>query len=169
MFTSSVHLDQMRDLFEHEIQDLYSAENQILEALPLMIKATKSSLLKQGLEKHLEETKEHVARLEKIGEELDLEVDGATCKGMEGLIEEGSEMMKADGSDEVRDAAIIIAAQRVEHYEISGYGSARQHALELGYKTAAQLLEKTLKEEFATDEKLSKIAESRVNPKAENV
>lgn len=158
----------LQDLFLHELADLYSAEKQILEALPAMIKVTSNPQLKKGFEMHLKETEEQKKRIEELCEKEGLELENTTCKGMKGVIEEGKEIMKMDAEPEVLDAGLIIAAQRVEHYEIAGYGSAIAHAKQLGMNDAAKILVKTLDEEKATDEKLTKIAETKVNKKAEN-
>ena len=143
------------ELFEDQIKDLYSAEKQIVAALPKMAKNTTNPQLKAAFLKHLEETKGHVARLEQIADELDFTPRGKKCKGAEGLIE-----------DETLDAALIGAAQRVEHYEIAAYGTARAHAELLGFTKAARLLQQTLDEETRTDKKLSQLAESIVNVEA---
>lgn len=161
-------MTKLQDLFEHELADLYSAEKQIIEALPDMIEAASNPQLKKGFEKHLEETEEHKKRLEQLAEDEGIEIEDLTCRGMEGVIEEGQEMLEMDAEPEVLDAALIIAAQRVEHYEIAGYGSAAAHAKQLGMKEAAKILAKTLAEEIATDEKLSKVAETKDNKKADN-
>ena len=155
----------LHDLFEDEIKDLYSAENQILKALPKMAKNTTNPQLKAAFLKHLEETKGHVARLEQIAEALDFTPRGKKCKGMEGLLEEGKEVM-GEFDDDTLDAGMIGAAQKVEHYEIAAYGTARAHAELLGYTKAARLLQQTLDEEGRTDKKLSQLAESIVNVEA---
>ena len=160
-------LNSLRDLWIEEMRDLYNAENQLLKALPKMAKAASAPELKQAFESHLEETKTHVERLEEIFEKLDKKPSGKTCKAMKGLVEEGSEMMKEDGPDEVIDAGLIAAAQRVEHYEMAGYGAARTFASILGEDDAEDLLQQTLDEEGAADEKLTEIAESIVNEEAE--
>jgi ferritin-like metal-binding protein YciE len=155
----------LHELFEDQIKDLYSAENQILKALPKMAKAATNAQLRTAFEKHLEETRGHVARLEQIAEELNFSPKGKKCKGCEGLIEEGKEVM-AEFEDETLDAGLIGAAQRVEHYEMAGYGTARTHADLLGFKKAARLLQQTLDEEERADKKLTQIAESVVNVEA---
>jgi ferritin-like metal-binding protein YciE len=155
----------LHELFEDQIKDLYSAENQILKALPKMAKASTNAQLRTAFEKHLEETRGHVARLEQIAEELNFSPKGKKCKGCEGLIEEGKEVM-AEFEDETLDAGLIGAAQRVEHYEMAGYGTARTHADLLGFKKAARLLQQTLDEEDRADKKLTQIAESVVNVEA---
>jgi ferritin-like metal-binding protein YciE len=156
----------LQDLFANEIKDLYSAETQLVKALPKMAKAASSSELQEAFKEHLEQTKGHVERLEQICEELDLSPKGKKCKGMEGLIEEGSEIISEDGDEATRDAALIAAAQRVEHYEIAGYGAARTFANHLGHQEAASLLQQTLDEEAETDKKLTQLAESAINQEA---
>jgi ferritin-like metal-binding protein YciE len=155
----------LHELFEDQIKDLYSAENQILKALPKMAKNSTNAQLRAAFERHLEETRGHVARLEQIAEELDFTPKGKKCKGAEGVIEEGKEVME-EFEGETLDAGLIGAAQRVEHYEIAGYGTARTHAELLGYKKAARLLQQTLDEEERTNKKLTQIAESVVNVEA---
>ena len=159
-------LNTLEDLFVHELKDLYSAENQLLKALPKMAKASSNEELKGGFEEHLQQTKEHVARLERIGEELGKKLTGHKCKAMEGLVEEGAELIGEDAEDSVRDAGLIGAAQRVEHYEMAGYGTARALAKQLGHNDIAKLLGQTLQEEKETDEKLTELAESSVNAEA---
>lgn len=154
------------DLFVHQLKDLYSAEKQLVNALPKMAKAASTDELKQGFEHHLEQTREHVSRIEEIFSNRDGSPRGKKCVGMEGLIKEGSEVIKSDMEGAVRDAALIAAAQRVEHYEIAGYGTARTFAERVGDKKAVRLLDKTLSEEEKTNEKLTSIAESKVNPAA---
>jgi ferritin-like metal-binding protein YciE len=161
-----MEMDSLRDLFVEQLQDLYSAENQILKALPKMIKTAKSEQLKAGFQEHLEQTKQQVERLEQIFETLEEDAEGKTCKGMQGLLKEGEELMGEDADDDVMDAGLISAAQHVEHYEIAGYGTVRTYAELLGEKEAAKLLQTTLDEEKATDEKLTKLA-SKINVKAE--
>jgi ferritin-like metal-binding protein YciE len=153
-------IETLQELFVDELKDLYSAENQIIKALPKMIKNATSDELRSAFEEHLEQTKVHVERLEQIFEELGETPRGKKCKGMEGLIEEGKEMMEEDIEDDVLDAALISAAQRVEHYEIAGYGTVRTYAELLGLDDAVKLLEETLEEEKETDKRLSGIAES---------
>jgi ferritin-like metal-binding protein YciE len=156
----------LNDLFVHEIKDLYSAEKQITKALPKMAKAATSEDLQQAFESHLQETEEHIARLEQIMGQFDIPTRGPKCKAMEGLIEEGKEVLEEDMEDDVRDAALICAAQRVEHYEIAGYGCARTFAELLGHSEAQEILQRTLDEEKATDEKLTQIAMQHVNAEA---
>jgi ferritin-like metal-binding protein YciE len=156
----------LSDLFIHEIKDLYSAEKQLIKALPKMAKAATSEDLRQAFQSHLEETEEHIARLEQIMGQFDIPTRSAKCKAMEGLIEEGKEILEEDMDDEVRDAALICAAQRVEHYEIAGYGCARTFAELLGHNEVREILQRTLDEEKATDEKLTQIAMQHVNAEA---
>jgi ferritin-like metal-binding protein YciE len=159
-------LDTLEQLYISELRDLYSAENQLLKALLKMAKAASSNELKEAFVKHLAQTRGHVERLEQIFEQLDESPKGKTCHGMKGLIEEGSEILKEDGEDYVHDAGIIVAAQKVEHYEIAGYGSVRTFANLLGKDEAAGLLQSTLDEESETNEILNRLAEGIVNPEA---
>jgi ferritin-like metal-binding protein YciE len=158
-----MELETLKDLYIHELKDLYSAEKQIIKALPKMVKAATNKQLAAGFKGHLEQTKEHAARLEKILDRHDESTDGPKCEGMEGVLREGDEMIEEDAEDEVRDAGLIAAAQRVEHYEIAGYGCARTYAELLGDQQGAQLLEITLTEESDTDKKLTKLAKSVIN------
>jgi ferritin-like metal-binding protein YciE len=153
-------MSTLKELFVMELQDLYDAENQIIKALPKMIKATSSPELRSGLEAHLQETLEHPKRIQQILESMDEDVKGKKCKGMQGLLAEGSELLGEKLSDEVEDAGIIGAAQRVEHYEIAAYGTARSIAELLELDDAVSLLEQTLEEEKAADEKLTAVSES---------
>jgi ferritin-like metal-binding protein YciE len=155
----------LKELYIDELKDLYSAENQLVKALPKMAKAASSDELRAGFEKHLEQTRGHVQRLEKIFEALGESPKGKTCKGMQGLIEEGSEVTEEDYEGSVMDAALIGAAQRVEHYEIAGYGTVRSMAETLGADDQVSLLEETLEEEKETDEKLTELAE-QINTQA---
>jgi ferritin-like metal-binding protein YciE len=148
----------LKELYIDELKDLYSAESQLVKALPKIAKAASSDELRQGFEEHLEQTKGHVQRLEKIFQALGESPKGKKCKGMEGLIEEGSEVMEEDYEGSVLDAALIGAAQRVEHYEIAGYGTVRSMAETLGESNHVSLLKETLEEEKETDEKLSELA-----------
>jgi ferritin-like metal-binding protein YciE len=159
-------LETLKDLFIEELRDLYSAEKQIVKALPKMKKAAHADELKAAFEEHLEQTKGHVARLEQIFETLGEKPTGKTCKAMEGLVEEGSEMIHEKAEPAVKDAGLIAAAQRVEHYEMAGYGSARTFAEHLKMNDAAKLLQETLDEEEATDEKLTTLAETNINLQA---
>ncbi|WP_434036332.1 ferritin-like domain-containing protein [Formosa sp. 4Alg 33] len=156
----------LKDLFEHQLKDLYSAESQLIEALPKVAKKANDSKLKEAFESHLEETKGHKKRLEEICDALDISAKGETCKAMKGLIKETESFMDEADSKEVMDAGLIAEAQRVEHYEISGYGTAVRYAKELGYDDIASKLQKTLDEEYNADNKLDKLAESRLNEKA---
>src|SRR5215211_7885755 len=137
-------LETLKDLYIHELKDLYSAEKQIIRALPKMVKAASNEQLAAGFKLHLEETKEQAARLEKILESHKQSTRGPKCKGMEGVLKEGEEMIEEEGDDEVRDAGLIAAAQRVEHYEMAGYGCARTYAQLLGDKEGATTLQQTL-------------------------
>ena len=151
-------MEDLKDLFVDELKDLYSAENQITKALPKMAKAASSAQLKKGFELHLEQTKGQIARLEQIFEELGESPKGKKCHGMEGLLEEGKELMGEDAEAEVMDAGLISAAQRVEHYEIAAYGTVKTYAELLGMSKAAKLLDETLNEEKDTDKKLTGLA-----------
>jgi ferritin-like metal-binding protein YciE len=155
-----------QDLFLDELRDIYHAEKQLVRALPKMARAASSQQLKQAFEKHLEQTKGQVERLEQVFEQLDTRTRGKRCEAMEGLIEEAKEMMEEIESPEVLDAALITAAQKVEHYEIAAYGSVRAFAEAMGQGEVAKLLEQTLAEEKQTDEDLNKLAISDVNKKA---
>jgi len=153
-------LESLRELFIEELQDLYSAENQIIDALPDMIEKAASPDLKAGFTNHLEQTRQQVARLDRIFDQLgdDVDRDDKTCKGMQGILKDGKELLKSDAEPEVLDAGMIAAAQRVEHYEIAGYGTVRTYAQLLGRNEWAQLLEQTLQEEKDTDVKLSQLS-----------
>jgi ferritin-like metal-binding protein YciE len=155
----------LKELYVDELKDIYNAENQLVKALPKMAKAATSEELRTGFEEHLEQTHGHVQRLEQIFKALGEKPSGKKCKGMEGLVAEGQEMMGEDFEDDVMDAALISAAQRVEHYEIAAYGTVRTYAELLGEDTAVQLLEQTLEEEKETDQKLTDMA-SEINVKA---
>jgi ferritin-like metal-binding protein YciE len=161
-----MEMQSLRELMIDELKDLYSAETQILKALPKMIKKATSEELKSGFEKHLKETEGHVERLDKIFQQLDASPRGKKCKGMEGIIEDGKELMEKDADPEVMDAGLIGAAQHVEHYEMAGYGCVRTYAELLGLSDVAKLLQKTLDEEKATDEKLTELSR-QINVKAE--
>jgi ferritin-like metal-binding protein YciE len=161
-----MEMESLKDLFIDELKDLYSAENQILKALPKMIKKATSKELKSGFEQHLKETQGHVERLDKIFEELEVSPRGKKCKGMEGIIADGKELMEEDAEPEVLDAGLIGAAQHVEHYEIASYGCVRTYAELLGHSKFVNLLQKTLDEESATDEKLTQLAQN-INVEAE--
>ena len=153
-----MELDTLKDLYVDQLKDLYSAENQLIKALPKMAKAATTKSLKAGFEKHLKETKVHAERLKKIFDGLGVSPGMKKCKAMEGLIAEGDEMIKEDAESDVKDAGLIAAAQRVEHYEMAGYGCVRTYAELLGDKQSAKILQKTLDEEAATDEKLTELA-----------
>src|ERR1700756_5562199 len=157
--------NRLKHLYIEELKDLYSAENQLVKALPKMAKAATSDDLRQGFEEHLEQTRGHVQRLEKIFESLEENPKGKKCAGMEGLVKEGSEIMKEDFEGALMDAALIGAAQRVEHYEIAAYGTASEFAKLLGESEHVRLLEETLQEEKETDEKLTELAKE-INPQA---
>lgn len=160
-------LNSLDELFLHELKDLYDAEHQLVEALPKMAKAATDPDLKAAFEKHLAETRKHVTRLRGVFEEIGEEAEREQCKGMKGLVEEGSKVMDDAEEPAVRDAALIAAAQKVEHYEIATYGTLITWVRLAGLDSAQQLLEQTLEEEKAADEKLTDIAESSVNAAAE--
>lgn len=160
-------LESLEDLFHEELRDVYSAEKQLLKALPKMAKAATNEKLKTGFTKHLAQTEEQIVRLERVFELLQKPAKAKKCMAMEGLIEEAKELLEADASPLVLDAALIGAAQKVEHYEIATYGTLVTWAGQLGMTQAAKLLAQTLKEEKETDEKLSQLAESEVNAAAE--
>lgn len=159
-------LNSLRDVLNESIQDLYSAETQLLKALPRMAKAASEPQLKEAFTAHLEETRNQATRLEKACEHLGIKAKGKTCAAMKGLLEEGAEVIAEKGAAAAKDAAMIVAAQKVEHYEIAGYGAARTFATILGEEEVASLLSETLAEEKAADEKLNGIAESTVNDEA---
>ena len=159
-------LNSLRDVLSECVRDLYSAETQLLKALPRMAKAASSPELKTAFTTHLEETRGQAARLELICEKMGIKAKGKTCAAMKGLIEEGSEVIGEDGTPAAKDAAMIVAAQKIEHYEISGYGSCRTFATILGEEEIAGLLSQTLEEEGAADKKLTTIAEATVNDEA---
>ncbi len=159
-------MDSLRELFVHQLQDIYSAETQLVKALPKMAKAASSSELRKAFENHLEQTQEHVDRLETIFTSLEEEPQGEMCKGMAGLIAEGKEAIEEEGDDDVKDAGLIAAAQRVEHYEIAAYGTVKSMASLLDEEEAANLLEETLNEEKEADQLLTEISEE-VNARAE--
>ena len=155
----------LQDLYIDELRDLYNAETRLVKALPKMAKAASNDHLREAFQEHLRQTTEHVSRLEQIFEQLGEKASGKKCLGMEGLVKEGSEAIKEDYSEEVKDAAIIGAAQRVEHYEMAGYGTVRAFAELLGETEHVSLLVQTLEEEKLADEKLTQLAEE-INPKA---
>ncbi len=160
-------ISSLRDVFIGQLRDLYSAETQLIKALPKMAKAANSEDLAQGFTDHLEQTKGHAERLEQIFKTLDEKPTGKKCKAMAGLIEEGAETIEEDASVAAKDAMLIAAAQRVEHYEIAGYGTVRTFAEILGEDEAAEILQETLQEEAETDEKLTELAKT-INEEAEN-
>ncbi|MDB5262263.1 MAG: hypothetical protein JWQ14_1544 [Adhaeribacter sp.] len=159
-------LKNLEDLFHHELKDLYSAEKQLLEALPKMAETAQDPKLKAAFEQHLQETKVQKERLEKVCEIVGISPGRIKCKAMEGLIEEGQEMIDEKAEPEVKDAGLVASAQRIEHYEISGYGTAAYYAERLGQAEAHELLSETLKEEKNTDAKLNKLAKGWINQKA---
>lgn len=161
-------LTTLAKLLEDELKDIYSAENQLVKALPKMAKAASSSTLKEAFTSHLEETRGQIERLNRIGEQLGIRLTGKKCAAMEGLIEEGKEVIEADGEPALIDAALIIAAQKVEHYEIASYGSVRTLAEFLGHQEIVDLLQETLDEESAADEKLTEVSEGEVLPATES-
>src|SRR5436309_3545945 len=163
-----MELDTLKELYIEELKDLYSAENQILKALPRMIKAASHAELKKAFTTHERQTREHVKRLERVCKELGTSPKGKKCHGMEGLLEEGKELISEKPEPDVLDAGLISAAQHVEHYEIAGYGTVRTYARQLGYETQAQLLQRTLDEEGETDQLLTSLAVSSINLEAEN-
>jgi len=160
-------LESLHDLFIDELKDLYNAETQLTKALPKMAKAAKSEELRTAFEEHLEETEHQIERLEAIFKQLESSPKGKKCKAMMGLIEEGKELMGTDGEDAVKDAAMIAAAQKVEHYEIAGYGTVRTYAQLLGFTDAVNLLQETLDEEAAADQKLTDLAQN-INTEAQS-
>lgn len=160
-------MDTLTDLFEEQIKDLYSAEKQLLKALPKMAKAASTPELKEAFEQHLNETQVQLERLEQIAETCGFSPTGKVCNGMKGLLEEGTEAIEEDGHPAVVDAGIVAAAQRVEHYEISGYGTAARIAKLIGDEESAKLLGETLEEEKQTDEKLTEVADNMLYPSAE--
>jgi len=162
-------LSTIAKLFEDQLKDIHNAETQLVKALPKMAKKASSKGLKEAITSHLEETKHQVERLDQIGRTLGIRLAGKRCKAMEGLIEEGVEVLEAEGPGPVIDAALIAAAQRVEHYEISAYGSARTFAEKLGHDDAVELLQETLDEESAADETLTSLCEEEILPAAAEV
>jgi len=160
-------LTTLQDLYVEELKDLYSAETQLLKALPKMAKAAESAELRRAFEEHEHQTRDQVRRLEQIFDNLDTDAKGKVCKGMQGLLAEGDEYLEEQPESQVMDAGLISLAQRVEHYEIAGYGSVRAYAQELGLHEQVHLLQQTLDEEAQTDQKLTNIAEQGVNARAE--
>lgn len=159
-------VQSLEDMFLEELKDVYNAENQILKALPRMARKASSPELRRAFEQHLKQTEGQVQRLERVFSSLGAKPRGKTCKGMQGLIEEGKEIMSEDIEDDVLDAALIAAAQKVEHYEMATYGTLRTWAETLGNQQAAKLLQQTLDEEEATDKRLTQLAEQLVNVEA---
>jgi ferritin-like metal-binding protein YciE len=156
----TVKIESLRDLYVDQLKDLYNAEQQLIKALPKMAKAATSRELKAAFEEHLDKTRQHAQRIEIIFEQMGEKAQGKKCKAMEGLVKEGGEVIDEDMEDGIKDAAIIAAAQRVEHYEIAGYGCVRAYATKLGDTEAANLLSQTLDEEKEADETLNGIAET---------
>jgi ferritin-like metal-binding protein YciE len=169
MRITSLKLESVKDLLIAELRDLHNAEEQLVEALPKMAEAASSTELKNAFTHHLEETRKHVTRLDEVFESLGEKASGETCQAMKGLVKEGEEFVHAKGQPDVRDAGLIGAAQRVEHYEMAGYGTARTLAKRLGLHDIAETIQKTLEEERAADEKLTTVAESDVNLAATRV
>ena len=167
IYGGAMKLESLRELFIEELQDLYSAETQIIDALPKMVDQASSPDLKAGFTEHLEQTRQHVRRLDQIFDQLGDDVDrkDKTCKGMQGIIKDNKDLLKTSAEPEVLDAGMIAGAQRVEHYEIAAYGTVRTYASLLGNQSWAQLLQQTLDEEKQTDQKLSDLAE-RINLEA---
>ena len=159
-------MKNLEQLFVHQLKDLFSAEKQLLEALPKMVENASDSQLKKAFENHFEETKVQLKRIEEICREMNISPSGERCKAMEGLIKEAEGFIKEAAGDDVMDAGLIAEAQRVEHYEISGYGTAVRYAKELGHPEIANKLQETLNEEYAADEKLNQLAENRLNREA---
>lgn len=166
LFSSSAALDSFDDLFVEQLQDLYDAEQRLTSALPKMAAAAHNPALRSAFEEHLRETQNHVTRLEQIFNHLGKSASAKTCEAMKGLVAEGSEAINGKGDPDVKDAALIAAAQRVEHYEMAGYGTVRTFAQRLGKSECARLLQQTLDEEMAADKKLTALAEKTINPKA---
>jgi len=166
LFSSGKKLDSMEALLVDQLRDLYDAEQRITQALPKMADAAHSPALKAAFQLHLRETQGQVKRLERVFEAVGQSAKAETCEAMRGLLAEGEEVIGATGDPDVKDAALIAAAQRVEHYEMAGYGCARTFAQRLGNREAARLLQETLDEEEATDKKLTQLAEQGVNPAA---
>lgn len=162
----STEFNSLNDLFIEQLEDLYDAEKRLTDALPKMAEAASADELKQAFQDHEAETRQHVQRLEQIFHRLGKSPSRETCEAMKGLIKEGEEMINAKGDDAVRDAALIAAAQRVEHYEMAGYGTLRHFAQRLGLSDVAQTLQQTLDEEGDADKRLTAIAENSVNPQA---
>jgi ferritin-like metal-binding protein YciE len=166
MGEDSMELRNLNDLLLDHLKDLYDAEHQITKALPKMAKAASSQQLKSAFNQHLSETENQIRRLEQVFDTMGKKATRKSCKGMKGLLEEGEEILKEDAADDVRDAGLIAAAQKVEHYEMAGYGAVRTYAKMLGMREAADLLQQTLDEEGNANKKLTQIAESNVNGQA---
>jgi ferritin-like metal-binding protein YciE len=166
LFSSGMALNSFDELLVEQLQDLYDAEQRLVKALPMMAGAAHSTALRAAFEEHLRQTTGQVSRLEQVFKILGKSAKSKTCAAMKGLVEEGEEVISAKGDPDVKDAALIAAAQKVEHYEIAAYGTARTFAQRLGRQDAAQLLQQTLDEEGATDKKLTALAEQSINPKA---
>lgn len=162
-------LDTLQDLYFEQVRDLYSAEQQIVVALPKLVEAATDQQLSDGFAKHLEQTKEHVRRLEEIGDRMEEKIGGKKCKGMAGLLKEGEEAVGEDGDSTIVDEGLIAAAQRVEHYEMAAYGCARTYAQALGLDDDVELLQQTLDEERETDKKLTTISLSLIDSVSPNV
>jgi ferritin-like metal-binding protein YciE len=166
LFSSSAALNSFDELFIEQLQDLYDAEQRLTKALPKMASAAHSPALQAAFRDHLRQTETHVSRLEQVFRMMGKSAQAKTCEAMKGLVAEGEEVISGKGDADVKDAALIAAAQRVEHYEIAGYGTVRTFAQRLGRQDAARVLQQTLDEEAATDKKLSSLAEQAINPKA---
>jgi ferritin-like metal-binding protein YciE len=167
LFSSSPNFDSFDTLFVDQLEDLYDAEQRLVKALPKMADASHNRDLRNAFQTHLQQTKNHVSRLEEIFQSIGRKAKSKTCEAMKGLITEGEEMVNASGDSNVKDAALICAAQRVEHYEMAGYGCVRTFAHQLGHQRAVQLLEQTLDEEKEADRILNTIAEGHINVKAQ--
>jgi ferritin-like metal-binding protein YciE len=163
---SSTAFNSFDDLFIDLLQDMYDAEQRLTKALPLMAGAARNASLRAAFQQHLKETQNQLSRLERVFQSIGQKAQGKTCHAMKGLVEEGNEVISAGGDADVKDAGLIAAAQKVEHYEIACYGTARTFAQRLGHHEAARLLQETLQEEEATDKKLTALAEQSINPKA---
>lgn len=166
LFTSSCALNTFDELFVEQLQDLYDAEQRITKALPQMANAAHNPALRSAFQEHLRQTENQITRLDKVFKSIGKSAQSKTCEAMKGLVSEGSEIVSSEGDPDVKDAALIAAAQRVEHYEIAAYGTARTFAQRLGKAEAVRLLEETLAEEKDTDKKLNMLAEKAINPKA---
>jgi ferritin-like metal-binding protein YciE len=163
----TMNLNSLHDLYIHELKDLYSAEKQLVEALPKMAQAASSTQLRKAFENHLEQTKKHQDTVHKILNQLEINPGSTKCAAMEGLIEEGSDIIKEKADAAVKDAALITSAQRVEHYEMAGYGAARNYAMQLDYMDAAEMLQKILDQEGEANKLLTNLAEEGINQKAQ--